>query len=160
MATKDHHDHHDVDPATLQESSDVDVPAILKFTIGLMVVTVIIYIALAGLYKIFDKLTASYEPTPYPMAAERPKAPPLPRLQGDPIAELQQFRAKEAESIKTGTVDAKTPGIPIDQAIEQLLQQPQNLPVRQATEGQTFSDQAEKMPSDSSSGRVFERRLR
>jgi hypothetical protein len=63
------------------EVSDVDVSGILKFVLGLTVLTVAVFVLMWGLFRFFYAETEK-EPNPGPMAmTEQERLPPQPRLQ-------------------------------------------------------------------------------
>lgn len=140
------------------EDKDIDVAAIVKFTVVLLVTTVIIYIATVGLFKAFEWWEEKSNPPLNTLYKERAKEPPKPLLQTNTtqFSDLKEFRAKEQKILKEG--DTASNKIPVDQAIDKLLQK--GLPSRPESEAQSFIDKAEKMPSDQSGGQNFERRLR
>lgn len=157
MATTDN-GHDKKYPRMDLEDKDIDVAAIVKFTVILVVTTVIIYIATVGLFKAFTWWEDSSNPPLNTLYKERAKEPPKPLLQTNitQFSDLKEFRAKENKILKEG--DPALARIPIDQAIDKLLQK--GLPSRPDAEGQSFVDKAEKMPSDQSAGQTVERRLR
>ncbi len=157
MATTDD-GHNKKYPRMDLEDKDIDISAIIKFTVVLLVTTVIIYIAAVGLFKGFEWWEDSSNPPLNTLYKERAKEPPKPHLQTNitQASDLKDFRAKEEKILKEG--DEATSKIPIEQAIDKLLQK--GLPSRPETEAQGFVDKAEKMPSYQSSGQGFERRLR
>ena len=67
----------------------------------------------------------------------------------DMVKGAGQEKEKKAENAK---------GVPIDQAIDEMLQK--GLPVRASSDSQNFKDSAQQMPEVSSSARTSERRLR
>ncbi|MBI4851146.1 MAG: hypothetical protein HY819_04895 [Acidobacteria bacterium] len=140
------------------EDKDIDVGAIIKFTIVLLITTVIIYIAAVGLFKGFEWWEEYNSPPLTNLYKEKAKEPPKPLLQTNvtQYSDLKDFRAKEAKILKDG--DEAIKKIPVDQAIDKLLEK--GLPTRPQAEAENFLDKAEKMPSDQSGGSEFERRLR
>lgn len=156
MATDD--GHNKKYPRMDLEDKDIDIAAIIKFTVVLIVTTVIIYIATVGLFKGFEWWEEYNSPPLNSLYKERAKEPPKPLLQTNStqFSDLKEFRAKEEKILKEG--DSASSKIPMDQAIEQLLKK--GLPSRPESEAQSFIDKAEKMPSDQSGGQNFERRLR
>lgn len=84
-----------------------------------------------------------------------PAAPPEPRLEEEPGAQLRQLRAAE-DQILTGTAwvdrQAGVARIPIDRAIDLLAQHPP--PARSAEEASQFRDAAVSLPGAASSGRA------
>ena len=72
---------HIKNPDVTHEASDVDVPGVLKFVLGLTVMTVAVFVLMWGLFRFFYMETEK-EPNPGPMAmTEEERLPPQPRLQ-------------------------------------------------------------------------------
>jgi hypothetical protein len=117
------------------EASDVDVNAVLKFGVGLVVTFVVVSAIVFGLFRFFEARETHGEPAEYPLAAGQDnRLPPEPRLQTNPREDLQDMRAKEDDVLKSyGWVDknAGVVRIPIDDAIKLTLQR--GLPARQGT---------------------------
>jgi hypothetical protein len=160
------------------EMSDVNVPAILKFVLGLVVMTIGVYLLMLLLFSIFNaKETKKDETTPAgPMAmSEQESLPPEPRLQSapgfgvklengqwvplektEPQAEYKVLRDQWNSVLKEGSKDqsGKTIGLPIEQAMKNVLAG-QGLPVRPQESGpDKTQDQLISVPSAASSGRV------
>ncbi len=127
------------------EASDVSIESVVKFGIGLLVSTAAVCLLLWGLFHYF---AVREEKTELPPASRvvgpGNKLPPEPRLQGapghevHPIQELKDLRAAEDALLNSyGWVDrnAGTVRIPIEKAMEKLLQQ--GLPVRETGEGRS-----------------------
>src|SRR5207248_3444649 len=92
------------------------------------------YIVLLAMYAYLDKFQQSRQPSPNPLAAVHsqvnPPTPqtvqefPQPRLQPDPVTDLNKFRAQEEEILNSyGWVDESqgVAHIPIEQAIDVLV---------------------------------------
>ena len=147
-------------PGTEYEHTDANVWTIFKFGVWLLISAIVIHIGLAGLYSLYKAQTAATQEQPYPLAtATEPRQPPPPRLQQFPRNEITDFRLKEDEKLNSygwANKDAGTVHIPIDDAMKLVLQRgtlqarPQDATQPPVTPG--------LMPSDSSSGRVMERR--
>lgn len=157
------------------EASDVDISGILKFVLGLTVLTVFVFVLMWGLFWLLNAQQAEKEPKPGPMAmTEEERLPPEPRLQAargfgvklengdwvdlerrEPQAEYRvlheqwerRLNCKSGDESQTAAVNC----LPIDEAMKKLLEG--GLPTR-AT--QTNSGIA--VPSAWSSGRVSEKR--
>jgi hypothetical protein len=117
------------------EASDVDVNAVFKFGVGLLVTVVVVASIVFGLFKALDRRETRGEVVEYPLAVgQGDRLPPEPRLQTNPRQDLRDLRVKEDELLKSyGWVD-KNGGIvriPIDDAIRLTLER--GLPARQAT---------------------------
>jgi hypothetical protein len=114
-------------PKVAHETSDVSVPDIVKFGVGLIIIAIATHILMWGLYKFF----AAREPYAQSAGQARDQLPPEPRLQGapgheiHPVEELNSMRAAE-ESILTSyawvSQASGTARIPIEQAIKMLAE--------------------------------------
>jgi hypothetical protein len=128
--TRDHLESID-QPTVHHEETDVNIRAIFGFGAGLLVVTVVISIAVWGLFRYFDYREARESGRPSPLATSEPRLPPEPRLQVSPREEAAEFRARE-DAILNGyswaNRDAGTVRIPIADAMKMTLQK--GLPVR------------------------------
>jgi hypothetical protein len=93
------------------EVSDVYVSGIVKFLVGLSVLTIATFILMWGLFRAFANQAT--EPPPSPMAlTERDRLPPEPRLQGAPgfAEDLEKTTAtKKEESGSAITAGAAQP---------------------------------------------------
>lgn len=172
MAEHAHHHHalgHDsaddqyleTPPGSTYEHTDAHVGPMVKFAIWLVVSAIIVEVGLAAMYWLLIRAADERVDTQrYPLAVNTPpRLPDAPRLQQFPRTELYDFRLKENQQLNSyGWVDknAGTVHIPIDDAMRLMLERgiltsrPQNpnAPV----------SAADVFPSDSSSGRVLERR--
>jgi len=126
------------------EVSALRIGPVVWFMIGLGVATVIVFLLMAGLFDAFANRAGKSEDRPSPLAGERQKLPPEPRLQlapttaeqledklppnikeDNPLQEMKRFRAAEEEKLNSyGWVDQKSgvARIPIDEAKRLLLQ--------------------------------------
>ena len=109
------------------ETTDVNVWAVGKFAIGLVVVCVVSIGLLFGLLKFFQ----SREETSVANTVEPTKLFPEPQLQKTPIPDLKAIRAEE-DKLLSGYAWVDQPKgvvrIPVDRAIEVLAQR--GLPTR------------------------------
>jgi len=82
------------------ETSDVQVPSIAKFVIGLLVLTIAIHVALWGMFWALERREASKETQRSPMAlSDKERLPPEPRLQGAPaFAEQLERTSKQPQT--------------------------------------------------------------
>jgi hypothetical protein len=108
------------------EERDVRVRTIFMLAAGFVIVAgviqVVLYFHLEGLWA----LRRHHLPRPSPVASALPLAPPEPRLQTAPAADLRALRAAEqAELGGYGWVDreAGVVHIPIDRAMELLVRE-------------------------------------
>src|SRR5688500_17427269 len=83
------------------ETSDVNVPALLKFVLALTIMTTVVYVLMLFLFTFLNEQEINNEPQAGPMAM-REQLPPEPRLQSAP-----GFAADFATSV--GDADAKKP---------------------------------------------------
>ena len=103
------------------ETTDVNVWAVGKFAIGLVIVCVVSIALLFGLLKFFQ----SREETSVANTVEPTKMFPQPQLQKTPIPDLKAIRAEE-DKLLNGYAWVDQPKgvvrIPVDRAIEVLAQ--------------------------------------
>ncbi len=160
------------------ERSDVNVGAIVKFVLLLTLLTVVVYVLMWGMFRLFNA-QAQKEPAPGPMAmSEAERLPPEPRLQGaqgfgselakaagendskaprDPEWEIRVLYQLWEDNLKNGLRDANgnVVGMSIDEAIKKVsaggLPSRANGPVK-------MDDFAVRIPTAASSGRMTEKR--
>jgi hypothetical protein len=105
-----------------RETSDVDLGAILRFAIGLIVAGVVIHVLVWYLYGYFRREAARPAPSEFPLATTAMRRlPPEPRLQTDPRDDLISMQQAEDRMLTSyGWVDrnAGVVRIPIDQAMK------------------------------------------
>jgi len=109
------------------EESDVDVVAVSKFAIALVLVAVSILFLLFGLFRYFQSREGRVPQTAIQL-------PPAPRLQTVPVLDLKAIRAAEDEVLNSyGWVDPQkgVVRIPISRAIDLLAER--GLPSRPQT---------------------------
>ena len=130
MATK--HGKHDPIPHEIHhEVSDVNARPILFFAIGLVVLIIFTLISMRSLFNLLDQDADRSDTQLSGVASERPKLPPLPRLETDPVSARKQFFQNETMLIESyGWVDQKQGivRVPIKRAMELLVER--GLPVR------------------------------
>ena len=125
-------------PEVGHEERDVNIFAIGKFGVALVVLIVVSLTALWGLLNLF-KGRVNKEFTPSPETRQTPritKLPPSPRLQQNPRVDLRVVQAEEAKQLHSyGWVDRGNGvvRIPIERAMEIVAQR--GLPSRPQTEG-------------------------
>jgi hypothetical protein len=127
-------------PEVHYERRDLSARVVFGFFIALAIAGVIMHIALWGVFKYLGRQEYRGHPTqPNPIETSSEQIPggdpavtfPAPRLQPDPVADLNKFRAAEENILNSyGWVDQKagTVHIPIEKAIDIVAQQ--GLPVR------------------------------
>src|SRR3954454_9142366 len=87
----DETNHHSRNPQIRHETTDVNVWAVGKFAIGLVIVTAVSVVMLFMLMRFFQsREETATSPTPEPA-----KTFPEPRLQKTPVLDLGAFRAEE-----------------------------------------------------------------
>ena len=168
MAHQIHHAHDEQvpgksplgDPSGMHEKNDVNIGAVLKFGLGLILAGVVVYAYTNVLFNHFSGREAKLDTPPSPLLPGGEfRLPPEPRLQlapGHPMApleEMKQLRAtEEAVLISYGWVDqqAGTVRIPIEDAKRLALQK--GFPSNPEGKGEPGT------PQVSSSGRTWERR--
>ena len=133
MSAQPHHDHsHDLhNPDVAHEHDDVNVRAILWFVAVLSTIAIVIHIAMWGMFRGLTYYERTNEPYVTPLTRPAGEAPPEPRLQTTPWADLRQFRTEQHDYLHSyGWVDEKlgVARIPIAKAKELLLQR--GIPVR------------------------------
>ena len=108
------------------EKSDVSIGPIVKFGIGLAVATVVISVALWGLFELLEAREARRGgPLPPLAAAGLRRTPPEPRLEPDALLPRRRMVAQENAALTTyGWVDrdAGIVRIPIERAMELLVE--------------------------------------
>ena len=110
------------------EESDVNVIAVGKFGIALLLATIAVMALLVGVFKYFKASEGGQ-----PVTADPVKVFPQPQLQKSPIPDLKTVRAAEDQILKSyGWVDQQRgiARIPIAQAMELVVKK--GLPVRTA----------------------------
>ena len=120
---------HSPNPQIRHETTDVNVWAVGKFAIGLVVVTVISIVLLFGLLKFFQ----AREETAMAPVVEPTKVFPQPQLQKTPILDLRAIHAEEDKLLNGyGWVDQPkgVVRIPVSLAIDVLAKR--GLPSRPA----------------------------
>ena len=159
------------------ETSDVNVPALLKFVLALTVMTALVYVLMLFLFKFLNEQEVQKEPPAGPMAmSEQERLPPEPRLQSapgfaadlaktvgdsdpkkpkDPLWEIHVLREQWQRDLKEGPKDqtGRMLGMPIDSAMQKLVAD-QNAKAganQTRTRAEGYGDQ---LPTAASSGRV------
>jgi hypothetical protein len=165
---------HIKNPDVTHEASDVDVFGVLKFVVGLTVLTIAVFVLVWGLFRFFYTETEK-EPNPGPMAmTEQERLPPPPRLQAargfgvslengktvnlelkEPEAEYRVVREQWERQLtcshdKESTAEVAC--LPIDQAMEQVLEA--GLPSRKDNALPSGEAYGVKPPTAASSGRT------
>ena len=161
------------------ERSDVNVGAIAKFVFFLTLLTIVVYVLMWGMFRLFYS-QAQKEPLPGPMAmSESERLPPEPRLQSargfgselaktvgepdpkaprDPKWEIKVLRQVWEDNLEHGSRDSngQVVGMPIEEAMKKIAAG--GLPSR-ANGPMKMEDFAVSIPTAASSGRMTEKRL-
>ena len=82
-------------PTVHHEETDVNIRAIFGFAGGLVVLAIVIYLAVWGLFRYFDSREAREYGPASPLATGEARLPPEPRLQVNPREYAAEFRAQE-----------------------------------------------------------------
>ena len=135
---RDTHDEREVElpeierPGVHHEEKDVNVWAVGKFAIALVLICIAALFLLFGLFRYFQAREAALQPPPRGgVNVDARRLPPSPRLQDAPILDLKQMRDAEDQILGSyGWVDRQggIVRIPIDRAIDLLAQR--GLPAR------------------------------
>lgn len=111
------------------EDSDVSIPILLKWGVGLVILLVGTAAASMVIYFIFVG-NGSNQKSSYPLASERRVPPPgVPQLQADPVVDIKKFRADEEAAVNPPGGQAtwkdgdgkEAIRIPIDAAMEVMI---------------------------------------
>lgn len=148
-------------PGSTYEHTDAHTWLIAKFMFWLLVTAVLTHFGLGFMYQMLieqgdrrDEGSISY-----PLAQqEAPRLPPVPRLQPQPGNEIYEFRREETNFLDGYGWENKAMGtvhIPIADAMRLTVER--GLPTQAIDPAQPGEDPT-LVPSDSSSGRMMERR--
>jgi hypothetical protein len=148
-------------PGSTYEHTDAHVRPMVKFALWVFISAVIVHVGLAGMYWLLVReSTERVDTQRYPLAVNGPPSLPTgPRLQQFPSNELYEFRSKEeAELHSYGWVDKNsgTVHIPIENAMRLMLER--GALTSRPADASKPPEQVDVFPSDSSSGRVLEKR--
>lgn len=159
------------------ETSDVNVPALLKFVLGLTIMTALAFGLMLFLFNFLNSQETKNEPEAGPMAmTEQESLPPEPRLQSapgfaadlsksagdteaqgpkDPLWEIRVLREQWNRDLREGAKDqsGRTLGIPIEEAMKQFVAE-QNAKAGAKNAAQTGEGYGEELPTAASAGRV------
>ena len=140
-------------PAVQRNIDDLNVWAVVKFAIGLLVLGIVSYVVLYGLLKLFEhQEVASQAPAPRMQRGPADRLPPPPRLQmmpGNPSdfttpdAEMRAMLAEQNKTLNSyGWVnkDAGVVRISIDEAMKLVIQK--GLPAKPAAAARAASTHA------------------
>lgn len=114
-----------------RELADISISSLVHHGTYLVIVCVVVWFAMMGMFKLVMSRLAEGDAPVSSLARPAGEAPPEPRLLTNEPLNLQQFRAREDQTIgHYGIIDqaAGTVHLPIDRAKELLLER--GLPVR------------------------------
>jgi hypothetical protein len=118
----------------VHEESDVNVGAIIRYGIGLLLVGAVVHVFLWWLLGTYQRQNERAQTQVYPLAAgQQDRLPPFPRFQNNPQEELQQLRAKQKALLEGYAWVDKEAGvarIPIEEAMKMVIER--GLPTREA----------------------------
>ena len=166
-------------PDVHHEESDVRIRPIMWFGVGLVISTVVIYVLVGWLFDYFEEREKRAQGKQSPLAAERPRIPPEPRLylspkdpnrldvelpnpdivSDHPFQELRKLREQEDERLNHYNWVDQNAGvvtIPIDEAKRLVLQRGL---VASKPGPVELAKGATVVPSDASSGQKTEKKL-
>ncbi len=118
------------------ETSDANVGVLAKYALGLAVTCGVALVVVVLLLDHFRAEKKSAEPALSPLAAQREAMPPEPRLQIQPDADWEKYKAAEDSLARTYGWVSREAGVvrlPIDRAMELVAQR--GLPVRPKGDG-------------------------
>ncbi len=148
-------------PGSTYEHTDAHAGPMVHFALWLAISAVIVHVGMAGMYGLLVReSTERVDTQRYPLAVNGPpRLPAEPRLQQFPRNELHDFRVEEDQQLHNyGWVDKNsgTVHIPIDAAMRLTLER--GALTTRPVDASTAQEKADVFPSDSSSGRVMEKR--
>ena len=118
----------------VHEESDVNVSAIIRYGIGLLVIAALAHVFLWWLQGTYSRQSQRAQTQVYPLAAgQQNRLPPSPRFQQNPQQELQDLRARQKallEGYGWVSKDAGIARIPIEDAMKMVVER--GVPVREA----------------------------
>jgi hypothetical protein len=108
------------------KASDVNIRGVVVFTVGLIIVIVVIYLVVWGTFDYFAAREGSRDTPLSPLAGDAATpVPPAPQLQSSPSRELHEMRAEEdalLHSYRWVDQQAGIVGIPIERAMRLLAE--------------------------------------
>jgi hypothetical protein len=152
----------DTTGASGHEHTDVNVWMIVQFAIWLTGSAVVVHVLMGLMFVWFVETREAVSEPQFPLAAgQEQRLPAGPRLQRFPANEIVQFRQRESRELNSyGWIDrnAGTVHIPIAEAMRLTVERglPSRVPTAPADAAP--NGDAPGTPSDSSSGRMMERR--
>ena len=121
-------------PEVVHEESDVNVSAIIRYGIGLLVIAAFLHVFLWWLQGTYSRQSQRAQTQMYPLAAgQQDRLPPSPRFQENPQQELQDMLTKQKALLEGYGWLSKDEGIariPIEDAMKMVVER--GVPVREA----------------------------
>ena len=117
--------HHDGPKRVGHELRDVSVRPIVIFGVSLALLIAISMVLMRGLFSFFERVEEGRDIKPSGIMTERPKQPPQPRLETQPIFTRKQIQANETAILESyGWLNEKTGSvrIPIRQAMQLIAE--------------------------------------
>jgi hypothetical protein len=108
-------------PPAQEIDAELDLKAIIRFVIGLLVVTLLVLAVMWAMGGYFKAAETAKDPPPSPLVeAQADPIPPGPRLQSTPPRDMEELRAQDHETLTSyGWVDRAggVARIPIERAM-------------------------------------------
>jgi hypothetical protein len=147
-------------PGSSYEHTDADTKLIAKFLVWIFILAVGVHFGIAGAYQLLISRGVSEEAAErrYPLAMQEHQLPPTPRLQQFPQNERVQFQREERLHLQSYGWENKAAGtvhIPIAEAMRLVVERGA---VSSRSPEAGSATVPGMMPTDSSAGRVSERR--
>ena len=118
----------------VHEESDVNVAAIIRYGIGLLLIGALVHVFLWWLQGTYSRQNLRAQTQVYPLAAgQQDRLPPSPRFQENPQGELQDLRARQKALLEGYSWISKEGGvarIPIEDAMKMVVER--GVPAREA----------------------------
>ena len=109
------------------EQRDVSFRPIVAAGMGLLLITVVVFVGVRFLLGVYLARQAAVSPPANPLASAGREVPPAPRLQTAPIQDLRLLRAEEDALLQSYAWVDRSSGtvrVPIERAIDLLVQRP------------------------------------
>jgi hypothetical protein len=138
------------------EDADVNIPQLIRYTIGLALMCVVSGAIVLGLFNLFERQAAKNDPVLSPLVQPAGQLPPEPRLVENEPLMLEKHRESEAALLeKYGWIDqaAGVARVPIEEAKKLLLHR--GLPVRAGGAAEPWMGTHSPAYGESSSGRAI-----
>jgi hypothetical protein len=107
------------------EVSDVSIPGLVTFLVGLVVSLAVVVLAVALMFVLLVRRAQQADPPQSPLAELRDEAPPAPHLQQSPAFDMRIMREEQTASLKETRwidKDAKVVQMPIERAMQLIAE--------------------------------------